>query len=240
MSTLVENVGKVVAAHAALKDAIAAKGVEVPEGTKLSGMPALVGQIETGGATEPNISRAVFSYGDYTTLDVPSTMTVDMTAISSLSYCFHGCSSLTSLTLPAGFGQSASSLIYCFSNCSRLTSLTLPAGFGQFANAVSSCFQGCSSLTSLTLPDGFARNAVGLGGCFNNCAELTNIYGNPNFKASLNLSPCPNLTHDSLMVVINGLQTVTTTQTLTLGAENLAKLSDDDKKVATDKGWTLA
>ena len=41
------------------------------------------------------------------------------------------------------------------------------------------------------------------------------------------------------MVVINGLQTVTTTQTLTLGSTNLAKLTEADKKIATDKGWTL-
>ena len=42
------------------------------------------------------------------------------------------------------------------------------------------------------------------------------------------------------MVVINGLQTVTSTQTLTLGTDNLAKLSDAEKQIATDKGWTLA
>lgn len=42
------------------------------------------------------------------------------------------------------------------------------------------------------------------------------------------------------MVVINGLQTVTTKPTLTLGTTNLAKLTDEEKKVATDKGWTLA
>ena len=42
------------------------------------------------------------------------------------------------------------------------------------------------------------------------------------------------------MVVINGLKTVTTAQTLELGTTNLAKLTDDEKKVATDKGWTLA
>ena len=42
------------------------------------------------------------------------------------------------------------------------------------------------------------------------------------------------------MVVINGLQTVTTTKKLTLGTTNLAKLTDEEKKVATDKGWTLA
>ena len=37
-------------AHAALKTAIAAKGVAVPEGTKLTDMPALVEQIQTSGA----------------------------------------------------------------------------------------------------------------------------------------------------------------------------------------------
>ena len=42
------------------------------------------------------------------------------------------------------------------------------------------------------------------------------------------------------MVVINGLQTVTSSQALTLGSTNLAKLTDAEKKVATDKGWTLA
>ena len=49
MSTLVENVEKVKNAHAALKIAIESKGVAVPAGTKLTGMPALVDQIQTGG-----------------------------------------------------------------------------------------------------------------------------------------------------------------------------------------------
>ena len=59
-------------------------------------------------------------------------------------------------------------------------------------------------------------------------------------KVSVDLSQCAKLTHDSLMNVINSIQTVTTPETLTLGGVNLAKLSDEEKKVATDKGWTLA
>ena len=62
MSTLVENVAKVVNAHAALKTAIAAKGVAVPEGTKLTDMPALIEQIETGGADEP---KPWYGYGTH-------------------------------------------------------------------------------------------------------------------------------------------------------------------------------
>ena len=48
------------------------------------------------------------------------------------------------------------------------------------------------------------------------------------------------LTHDSLMSIINNLATVTKTQTLTLGSTNLAKLSSEEKAIATNKGWTLA
>ena len=42
MSTLAENVEKVKNAHTALSASIEAKGVSVPAGTKLTGMPALV------------------------------------------------------------------------------------------------------------------------------------------------------------------------------------------------------
>ena len=46
MSTLVENVQKVVDAHAGLSAAIASKGVDVPANVKLSQMPELVDSIE--------------------------------------------------------------------------------------------------------------------------------------------------------------------------------------------------
>ena len=93
---------------------------------------------------------------------------------------------------------------------------------------------------TLHLPTGFGQNSTVNNGCFAGCTALTTITGNPNFKVSLNLVNCDKLTHDSIMVVINGLQTVTTTQKLTLGTDNLAKLTEADKKIATDKGWTLA
>ena len=186
MSTLVENVAKVTAAHAALKEAIAAKGVAVPDGTKLSGMSALVGQIKT----QPAMSGGpeFYAYSVKKSIDVPAVVFVDFAAATGLAGCFRSCSALTSLTLPAGFGQNATGLSYCFAGCSALTTIT----------------------------------------------------GNPNFNCSVSFSDSENLTHDSLMVVINGLQTVTTTQTLTLGPANLAKLTDEEKKIATDKGWTLA
>ena len=212
MSTLVENVQKVKNAHAALKTAIASKGVDVPDGTKLTDMPALVEQIST--EPVPTNPRAVFAFDDATSLVVPNMLVVDMASATNLGNCFANCEALTSLTLPAGFGQNATNLEYCFYYCTALTSLTLPAGFGQ--------------------------NATNLEGCFYKCSQLTNITGNPNFKVSLSLQNSPKLTHDSIMVIVNGLQTVTSKQTLTLGSTNLAKLTEAEKQIATDKGWTLA
>ena len=161
-------------------------------------------------------------------------------AAASLRRCFAFCYALASVSLPAGFGQNTTSLAACFQSCSTLTSLSFPAGFGQNATSVSWCFALCVSLVSLALPTGFAQNATDTGYCFDACSSLTDVIGNPNFKTSFSLSGSKKLTHDSLMVFINGLQTVTSKQTLTLGSTNLAKLTDEEKKVATDKGWTLA
>ena len=51
-----------------------------------------------------------------------------------------------------------------------------------------------------------------------------------------------NLTVDSLMSMINSLKdrSSTTSDTFTIGSKNLAKLSTAQKKVATNKNWTLA
>lgn len=241
MSTLVENVAKVTAAHAALKTAIAAKGVAVPNGTKLTDIPALVGQIPSA----PAQTESTFFYkkSGLASIDVQPVVYVDFTKAQSLSGCFLNCSNLTSLALPEGFGEAAETISGCFQGCSSLSSLALPETFGLNSQSRLRCFYGCSSLESLNLPDGFGQkqlNGSSNGSCFANCNNLTTITGGPRFGVTISFSDCHKLTHDSLMVIINGLQTVETTQKLTLGTENLAKLTDEEKKVATDKGWTLA
>ena len=60
---------------------------------------------------------------------------------------------------------------------------------------------------------------------------------------SLNINWCKKLTHESIMSILNCLKDYSgssTTYTVTLGATNLAKLTDAEKAIATQKGWTLA
>lgn len=61
---------------------------------------------------------------------------------------------------------------------------------------------------------------------------------------TLNLSAHKKLTHESLMNVINNLYDIASAgvkpQQLILGSENLAKLTAEEIKIATDKGWTVS
>ena len=160
-------------AHAALKTAIAAKGVAVPDGTKLTDMPALVEQIST--EPVPTNARACFA-GDVAvrSLVVPRMMVVDMTAIDNLKYFFYA-NYMTSLTLPKGFGESATTLQDCFNSCMHLNSLTLPAGFGQNATNLTNTLRACYNLRHLELPAGFGQNATNIGACFFDDSNLTSL-----------------------------------------------------------------
>ena len=71
------------------------------------------------------------------------------------------------------------------------------------------------------------------------CHNLVNLGGFGKIKASFDLSDSDVLTVDSLMNIINQAATVTG-KTMTFGSTNLAKLTDAQKAVATNKGWTLS
>ena len=164
-----------------IAEAIRSKGIS---GTfKPIDMASRIGEIQTGGGCEPTNSKASFTYDSSTSIVVPKTLVVDMIAMTDLRYCFYSCTSMTSLVLPDGFGKNAVSL-----------------SLGRVG-----CFYNCSALTTLHLPTGFGQNSTSNNACFGSCTALRTITGNPNFKASVGLSHSKNLTHDSLMVVINGL-----------------------------------
>jgi len=88
-----------------------------------------------------------------------------------------------------------------------------------------------SSLLNLTFGNNYGKGFA------------TNLSAN-NTYATLDLSTCTALTHDSLMSVINKLYDLTgngkKTQKLILGSTNLAKLTAEEIQIATDKGWTVS
>lgn len=81
------------------------------------------------------------------------------------------------------------------------------------------------------------------GGFINLGKAYTGTYSNVN-NYKLDLSKEINLTHESLMNVINGLYDIASagvaTQQLILGSTNLAKLTEDEIVIATTKGWSVS
>lgn len=110
----------------------------------------------------------------------------------------------------------------------------------KFVNNASECFSNSSSLQSIEGIDLSECNEVGgLTNAFLGCSSLASLSGCKGWKISFDVSGTA-MGHDALVELIGELETVTTAETLTLGDDKLALLSDEEKLGATNKGWTLA
>jgi hypothetical protein len=75
-----------------------------------------------------------------------------------------------------------------------------------------------------------------------NLAALTFLSVPSNWKYSLTLTNSVLLQKEAILGILYNLKDLTSSsaKTLTLGATNLAKLTDEEKAIATNKNWTLA
>ena len=125
-----------------------------------------------------------------------------------------------------------------FSSCSSLTSV--PQLDTRNVTSMNRMFNYCSSLTSVPQLD--TSKVIEFSFIFNNCISLETIHMF-NMKVNFDISSSTKFTREALVEIINNCYDVTTlnkTAKLTMGSTNLAKLTDEDKLIATNKGWTLA
>ena len=153
--------------------------------------------------------------------------------VTNMSYMFSNCSNLTSVPL---FDTSkVTNMSYMFYGCLSLTSV--PLFDTSKVTDMSSMFFNCSSLTSVPLFD--TSKVTNMRFMFYGCSSLETI-SMINIGANLDISSSTKFTREALLEIIGNLKTVTSTKTLTMGSTNLAKLTEEDKAIATNKGWTLA
>lgn len=182
---------------------------------------------------------------------------IDTSKGTNFEYAWYGCSSLTEF--PQLDLHNGTNFFYTWRNCTSLTSFpSLDLSNGTYFVRT---WYGCSNLTSFPALDlskgtefeyawGDCRSLttisqldLSLGTDFSyawrNCSSLVNLGGFGAIKNSFSLSYSPKLTVESIMNIINQAATVSG-KTMTFGSTNLAKLTDEQKAVATNKGWTLA
>ena len=143
-----------------------------------------------------------------------------------IAFSFSGCTNMTK-TFSGGLFSELNVI-----DISQATNLAYTFYGGYFANVALRLKRIekliCSETTTFTTTT------------FQHATKLEYIGFEGVIASSINLSSCP-LVPESIRLAINCLKDLTgTTLTLTLGTDNLNKLSDAEKAIATERGWTLA
>lgn len=158
---------------------------------------------------------------------------LDTSNVTNMGEMFKDCNKIE--TIPQLDTSNVTNMGNMFDNCQNL--ITIPQLDTSNVTYMYGMFMGCEKLTSVPQLD--VSNATNMGNMFRFCRALKTIYMK-NIKVNLDISYTA-LQHDALVELINnGLATITTTQTLTMGSSKLSLLSDSEKQVALDRGWTLA
>ena len=171
--------------------------------------------------------------------------------VTSMNRMFSKCSVIDNL--PLLDTSSVTSMNYTFNRCVSLKKI--PELNTQNVTNFNSMFYNCVSLYEV--PALNASKVTDVGQMFISCNKLKDFGGLINLGEAyitshpanwsgykLTLKDSPELTHDSLMNVINNLYDIKTkgceAQGLVLGSTNMAKLTSEEIAIATNKGWTVS
>lgn len=161
------------------------------------------------------------------------TLRVTMNNWPSVQRAFTNCGSLqnfevTGLSATGYFGRA-------WMDCASLKKLEVATSNGYDFNQA---WSGCSALQQLKVDLSKATNADS---AFAKCVSLLDL-DVTQLDIPIDLSESIFLTPTSLVRLLNQLKdrTERNSQTLTLGRENLAKLTPEQKAIATNKNWVLA
>lgn len=182
---------------------------------------------------------------------------LDTAKVTDMQQMFQYCYGLE--TIQKFNTSNVNNMSQMFQNC--ITLKTIPQIDTSKVTNMSNMFYYCFALKSLPLLD--ASRLINVSNMFNTCFSLMNFGGFKDYgKAftqqttnygyyNLNVSSSPNLTHDSIMNIINNLYDLNITynvanggtlykQKITFGTTNLSRINSDEKAIATNKGWNLA
>lgn len=147
---------------------------------------------------------------------------------------FYKCAQLSNVTMHDNIIVINSS---AFSDCDKIATINISLSCRIIYGYA---FNRCNNLSTVNLPASLTSIEKST---FANCVSLTNVTLGYNFNCdNLDLSASTKYSVNTLVAMLTALadRSEQTAYTLTLGATNLAKLSDEQKAIATDKNWTLA
>lgn len=175
----------------------------------------------------------------------------DTSKVQSMYQTFYNCYKLE--TVPLFDTSAVTNMNGMFNTCSVLT--TIPSFNTSNVRDMRSMFASCNKLQSIPALDCSAVSQIGyffgysaintlteMGGLINLGMSNT-LSGSLNGTTSSFLNYAPNLTKESVLNIINGLYDRASAGysilNLKMHANHLAMLTDEEKAIATNKGWAL-
>ena len=168
----------------------------------------------------------------YYSTNLITTTLFDTSKVTNMYSMFGSCINLKSI--PQYDTSNATDMEGIFANCRSL--LSIPLLDTSKATILNNAFNDCRVLS--LIPEFNVINCTSFKNTFYNCIALKSVLMK-NIMASLDLSVSTKFERSNLVTVLNNLGTPTATQTLTIGSKNLAKLTEEDIAIATQKNWTL-
>ncbi len=178
------------------------------------------------------------------------------------SYMFCKCDNLTELNLSTFDTSEIENMTSMFSSCNQLTNINISNFDTSKVRSMNSMFYDCGNLRDLDLSGFDASKVENVRYTFDYCGKLTNFKIMKNigksfsattsnfFTHTLSFAQSPKLTHESLINIIENIYDLNLSydvanggtlyrQKLALGSTNLAKLTEEEIKIATNKGWNV-
>ena len=210
-----------------------------------------------------NVKNMQYMFSDCSNLISLNLTGLDTSNVTNMYQMFGYCIKLENLDLSGLNIHNVENFGYLFSNNQKLKNIEYGENFdtSNVAN-MSYMYGNCPNL--ITIPKLNASKIINIYNFLNNSNTgssmefiLETFGGLENLgmayattqsanysNYTLDLRYCPNLTHTSLMNVINNLYDIATkgckAQSLQLGATNIAKLTEEEIAIATSKGWTVS
>lgn len=203
-----------------------------------------------------NTSRVINMNGLFSNCDLQEVSNFNTDNVISMHSTFANCYSLKNIS---NFNTSkVTDMSLMFQNCQGI--YTIPNFDMQNVQNIDGIFTDDSQLTTLPLLNWSSVTYIGTeemdwrgasGNPFYNCSNLTDVGGFLNLGANflnnyqenigLNLQPCGNLTHDSLLNIFNnlGILNVSYNCPIYLNENSLNLLTRAEQKIVIKKGWKL-
>lgn len=163
---------------------------------------------------------------------------------TSMFAMFDSCLALKNFDPSRWNTSKVTNMEWVFVRCASLTSLDLSNWDTSQVTIMNNFFNSCTSLTSLDISGWNTSKVHGMKNMLNNCVSLETLKCDnlilPNIElGNIGLVYSTKLSVDSIVGLLNALPQSDKGYSFQIGSDNIGKLSDEQKAIATDKGWTL-